>query len=214
MSQQRSVASSALLWGSIFGGLVVVLDLVDRFLIGGVDRLAPAIAAVLRRRHLVAVRTINPGRIFLVEGIVLLITVSLFFLAGALAARRATATEAGIGAGVLAGAVVGVAHMLVVILVISLTAHPAVIAEIIRGLVIAVSAVVLGVAMGALGGLIGRGPSASGFSSQPAPVTPFVQPPSERTPPTPYHYGPQNDYPTAPLETPSPFQIRGSVESP
>ena len=89
MVQQRSVGGSALLWGSIFGGLVVVLDLVARFLLGGVDRLAPAIAAVLRRRHLVVVRTVNPGRIFLVEGIVLLITVSLFFLAGALAARRA-----------------------------------------------------------------------------------------------------------------------------
>lgn len=192
MSQQHSVPSSALLWGSIFGGLVVVLDLVDRFLIGGVDRLAPAIAAVLRRQHLVAVRTTNPGRIFLVEGIVLLITVSLFFLAGALAARRASEIEAGIGAGVLAGAIVGVAHMLVVVLVIPLAAHPAVIAEIVRGLVIAISAVVLGVAMGALGGLIGR-------------VTPSIQSPSEQTPPTPYHYGPQNDYPTAPLETPSHF---------
>jgi hypothetical protein len=123
----------------------------------------------------------------------------------------------------VAGAIAGIAHMLVVFLVIFLTAHPAVVAETIRGLVIAVLALLLGVALGALGGLVGRGPrasstpgalplyrplqtpSASGFSSQPAPVTPSVQPPGERTPPTPYHYGPQNDYPTAPLETPSPF---------
>jgi hypothetical protein len=234
MVQQRSVGGSALLWGSIFGGLMVVLDLVDRFLLGGVDRLAPAIAAALRRRHLVVVRTINPGRIFLVEGIVLLIAVSLFFLAGALAARRASAIEAGIGAGALAGAIAGIAHMLVVFLVISLTAHPAVVAEIIRGLVIAVSALLLGIAMGALGGLVGRGPrasstpralplyrppeapSTSGFSFQPAPVTPPIQPPGERTPPTPYHYGPQNDYPTAPLETPSTvLDTRGgSAQSP
>jgi hypothetical protein len=224
MVQQRSVGGSALLWGSIFGGLVVVvLDLVDRFLLGGVDRLAPAIQAALRRRHLVAVRTVNPGRIFLVEGIVLLIIVSLFFLAGCLAARRASAIEAGIGAGALAGAIAGVAHVLVEFLVISLTAHPAVAAQIARGLMVALLALVLGIAMGALGGLIGRGPRASaappalplysppqapappGFSSEQAPVTPTVQAPGEGTPPTPYHYGPQNDYPTAPLQSPSPF---------
>jgi hypothetical protein len=113
--------------------------------------------------------------------------------------------------------------MLVVFLVISLTAHPAVAVDIVRGLVIAVLALMLGVAMGSLGGLIGRGPrastapaalplyrppqapAASGFSSPSAPVTPSVQPESDRTPPTPYHYGPQNDYPTAPLQTPSQF---------
>jgi hypothetical protein len=234
MVQQRSAGGSALLWGSIFGGLVVALDLVDRFLLGGVDRIAPAIAAALRRRHLAGVQTVNPGHIVLVEGTVLLITVSLFFLAGALAARRASAIEAGIGAGATSGAITGIVHMLVVFLVISRTAHPAVVADIARGLVIAVSALLLGVAMGALGGLVGRGPRtsgtlgaqplyrppqappASGFSFQPAPITPSVQPPGERTPPTPYHYGPQNDYPTAPLQTPSSVLDTqgGSAQSP
>jgi hypothetical protein len=94
-----------------------------------------------------------------------------------------------------------------VFLVISFSAQPAVAAEIVRGVVVAFSALMLGVAMGALGGLIGRGPRSSTGPVAPsqAPVTPSVQPPSERTPPTPYHYGPQNDYPTAPLQTPSPF---------
>jgi hypothetical protein len=226
MVQQRSVGGSALLWGSIFGGLVVILDLIDHFLLGGVDRVAPAIVAVLRRRHLVVVRTVNPGRILLVEGIVLLITFSLFFLAGVLAARRAGASEAGIGAGALAGAIVGVAHMTIVVVIIFLAAHPAVGAEIVRGLLVAFSALILGVALGALGGLIGRGPRERGApsarplytpppapatidyypsSSSAGPVTPSVQAPGERTPPTPYHYGPQNDYPTAPLQTPSQF---------
>src|SRR5215472_8731504 len=126
--QYHSVQGSALLWGAIIGGLVIIVDLFDRFLLGGVERIGPATVAVLRRRHLEVVRTpSNPGAVLLVEGLVIVISLLLLFLAGALAARRAHALEAGIGAGVVAGIIVGVAHLVVVAITIAVSAHPTVI---------------------------------------------------------------------------------------
>ncbi|MGO8950213.1 MAG: hypothetical protein ACLQUY_21655 [Ktedonobacterales bacterium] len=220
MIQQRSVGGSAFLWGSILGCLVVLLDVVDRFLLGGVERLGPAVVAILRRRHLVVVRPVASLRILMVEGIVLLITLLLFLLAGALAAHRASAIEAGISAGVVAGAIVAVAHMVIVVVTILLAAHPAVLAGIVRGLVVAFLAFILAIGMGAIGALIGARGVRAGGTTAAAPATPNTPAGpgairrAEATPvlpaqllgmhtPTPYHYGPENDYPTAPLKSSS-----------
>jgi hypothetical protein len=221
MAQQHSVRGSAFLWGSIFGGLIVILDLVDRFVLGGVERLGPAAVAVLRRRHLALVHTPNPGYILLVEGIVLLVTILLFFLAGALAARRAYAVEAGIGAGVIAGAIVAVVHMVIVLIAILRAAHPTVGADIVRGVVTAILALLVGIGMGALGGLAGRGPrpnssaaippytppapAVMGYTAMPPASTPIEGPADYTYTPTPSYVGPENNYPTAPLNTPSQY---------
>ena len=206
--QYPSVQGSAFLWGAIIGVVAILVDLIDRFLLGGVERIGPAVVAVLRRRHLVVIRTPNPGVVLLVEGLVIVITLLLLFLAGALAARRAHAVEAGIGAGVVAGIIVGVAHLIVVALTIALSAHPTVIADIVRGVTTALAVLILGVGMGALGGLAGRGSDTPGAAApagygtfMPAPpLTSSV--PGERTS-TPTPYGPESNYPTAPLQTPS-----------
>ena len=208
--QYHSVQGSAFLWGAIIGVAVIVVDLVDRFLLGGVERIGPAVVAVLRRRHLVVVRTLDPGAVLLVQGLVIVITLLLLFLAGAMAARRARALEAGIGAGVIAGIIVGVAHLVVVAITIALSAHPTVIADIARGVITALVVLILGAGMGALGGLAGRGPDTRGgaaptdygaFTPSPPAIT---RVPSERTVRTPTPYGPESNYPTAPVQTPSP----------
>lgn len=211
MVRKHSVGGSALLWGSCFGALAVMLDLVDRFLLGSLDRIGPAVLAVLRRRRLVGARAAHPGLVLLAEGIVILILLLLFLLAGALAAHRAHAIEAGIGAGVIAGALVGVAHLLVVIIIILAANHPTVVADLLLGLITAIAALILGAGMGALGGLAGRGQSPTGDSAaapyvplSPAPVN-FSSGPSEPFTPTPPQYGPESNYPTAPLQTPSQF---------
>ncbi len=218
MSAQRSAVGSAFLWGSILGSAVVLLDVVDHFVLGGVQNLGPAVVAVLRRRHVVVVRPVTPVRILLVEGLVLLIILLLYFLAGALAARQANSTSAGIGAGVIAGAIVAIAHMVIVIVTLLLATHPAVIAGIVRGLVVALLALVLAIAAAAVGALFGRGSDVSSGGAQvaapsapPAPtaVGYVAGSPTLRTPvldphtPTPLHYGPENDYPTAPIQSSS-----------
>jgi hypothetical protein len=198
-----SVGGSALLWGSCFGALAVVLDLLDRLLIGSMDRIGPALVAALRRRRLLGAHAGHPGLVLLVEGVVILMLLLLFFLAGALAAHRAHAVEAGIAAGVIAGAIVGGAHILVVTITILTTFRPAVVADLLLGLITALAALILGAGMGALGGLAGRGRKSTGDSAA-APYVPPVdyhsQPPS-----TPPPYGPESNYPTAPLQTPSQF---------
>jgi hypothetical protein len=209
--QYYSVRGSAFLWGTIIGVVVIILDLVDRFFLGGVERIGPAVVAVLRRRHLVVVRTPSPGAVLLVEGLIVVMTLLLFYVAGALAARRAHAVEAGIGAGVVAGIIVGVAHMGVVAITVALSAHPTVIADIVRGVIAAIVVLILGAGMGALGGLVGRGPSVDGTPAPtgngaltPSPTATF-RVPDERTVHTPTPYGPESNYPTAPVKTPSEY---------
>jgi hypothetical protein len=203
-----SVGGSALLWGSFFGALAVALDLLDRFLVGSVDRVGPALVNALRRRRVVGARVGHPGLVLLVEGVVILILLLLFFLAGALAAHRAHAVEAGIGAGVIAGAIVGAVHLLVVAITIFTTVRPAVVADLVIGVITALAALILGTGMGALGGLAGRGQNSTGGAA----ATPYMPPstPVEYTPlppstPTPPPYGPESNYPTAPLQTPPQF---------
>jgi hypothetical protein len=204
--QQYSVRGSALLWGSCFGALAVALDLLDRFLIGSVDRVAPALVNALQRRRAVAARVGHPGLVLLLEGVVILILLLLFFLAGALAAHRAHAVEAGIGAGVIAGAIVGAVHLLVVVITILIASRPAV-SDLVFGVITALAALILGAGMGALGGLAGRGQNSTGGSA----ATPYVPPapveyiPLPSTSPTPPPHGPESNYPTAPLQTPPQF---------
>jgi hypothetical protein len=182
-----------------------VVDLLDRFLVGSVERIGPAVVAALRRRRLAGTGAGHPGLV-LVEVVVILIVLLLFFLAGALAAHRARAVEAGIGAGVIAGAIVGGAHLLVVVVTIFAALRPAVVASLLFGLVTALTALILGAGMGALGGLAGRGQKSPGDSAAalyvaPAPVEYSSPPLSTPTPP----YGPESNYPTAPLQTPPQF---------
>jgi hypothetical protein len=209
--QYPSILGSAFLWGCLIGVAVVMLDLIDRFLLGGVERIGPAAVAVLRRRHLVVVRTSNPGAVLLLEGLVIVMTLLLFFLAGALAARRARAVEAGIGAGVVAGIFVGVVHLVVVAITTALSPHPTVIADIVRGVITALVLLILGAGMGALGGLAGRGQAVEAADAAPTAHSAFIPSPAVTTQvpdewtPTPTPYGPESNYPTAPVKTPSQY---------
>src|SRR5271165_1519732 len=126
---QPSVSGSAFYWGTILGGAAALLNLVDRLFLGGLELLGPEVAYLLRRRHTIAVRPVLAPRLLLVEGLVLLVVLLLFFLSGALAARRADAMEAGIGAGAVAGGVVAIVHLVVVVVgILIATTPPAVLA--------------------------------------------------------------------------------------
>ncbi len=203
---QHSASGSAFYWGAILGGAAALLDLVDRLFLGGLELLGPQVAYLLRRRHAIVVRPVLAPRLLLVEGLVLLVVLLLFFLAGAFAARRADAIEAGIGAGAVAGGIVAIVHLLVVVVgILIATTPPAVLSVVARGVEVAALAFAVAIAASALGALLGRGPGEA-----PAPTTlnysSASSPESSRIPepftPTPHHYGPENDYPTAPLQSP------------
>jgi len=122
---------------------------------------------------------------------------------------------------VIAGAIVAVVHVVIVLIAILRAAHPTVGTDIVSGLVTAILALLVGIGMGALGGLAGRGPrpnggaatppytppapAAMGYSAMPPTATPIDRPADYTSTPTPSYVGPENDYPTAPLNTPSQY---------
>jgi hypothetical protein len=203
---------SALLWGLIFGLIILAVELFDRFFLSRTGRKAAVAARAL-------------GAIPLHTFVVFIVVLALLFFAGFLAARRSGRLESGIGAGLIASGLVTVVMLALGIVLVStaLAGHrraggvPAgttalvigVVLQDIRGLIAMVAA---GIGMGALGGLAGRRrqdsggmpyqprPNApmTGFSSQPTAYIPGANtapsvPPAPSYPPS---YSRGDDTPT------------------
>lgn len=178
---QRNGASSAFLWGGVFGAVVVVLNLLDGFLVAGptVRALRPAL------RPLAGVTVV---------GIVLSVAVvCCYFLAGLLAARRARAVDPGIFAGLIAGGIAGLGAFVIALIgaamarrgvhmsVIGGIGAPRLVASTLAGVLVRMlTSAVVGTGVGALGALVGRprghAPAGWSYPYQEGPMTSGVRP--------------------------------------
>ncbi|MGZ3680630.1 MAG: hypothetical protein ACXWQR_19180 [Ktedonobacterales bacterium] len=185
MAQQqvrRNGASSAFLWGGVFGVVVVVLNLLNGFLVAGLA------VRVLRS-------ALRPLAGVALVGIVLSLTVvCCYFLAGLLAARRARAVEPGIFAGLIAGSIAGLGAFVIALIGAAMARHglrvggiggigaPRLVASSLAGaLVRMLTSAIVGTGVGALGALVGRprgnAPRAGwSYPYQAGPMTPGMGP--------------------------------------
>src|SRR5215831_7300140 len=180
MTQQRSRAGSAALWGVLIGVLLAVV------IVLGLSALTTG--AVL------------PGnaplrRVLISSGVVLAVVGALYFVAGVLAGRRAQVIEAGLFAGLIAGLIVGVTIFALSLLTLASLRTPAAgepLRQLIRqGLARAAFAraavglllqMAIGSGLGALGGLVGRGRGGAPAAAPSATSSPPHTPPSSPFP--------------------------------
>ncbi|MGH2517966.1 MAG: hypothetical protein ACRDHP_20155 [Ktedonobacterales bacterium] len=159
MAQQSRRASATVLWSLLFGLALALLIVLDRLVVAGQLRHASFGAGLVS--------------LLLSRGVLYVIGVALFFLAGILAARRSGAVESGVLAGLLAGILAGLTNLVFTMLAVSAANRHLQRAAAARGLLPALHAAVgsaifsaavaflavsfVGAGVGALGGLAGRG---------------------------------------------------------
>jgi hypothetical protein len=209
MAQQPRRGHPALLWGVLFGALLAVLVILDRFFLAGILRRAGLTGGSL-------------GAALIAQMIFFAVALALFFVAGLLAARRAGTVEAGLYAGLLAGLIGGIVALVLSVLFVAGAARhmPAALrlprpqalraraiytallaGGLVRSVLGVIAATVIGGGMGALGGLAGRGHPPAG----PYPYQPPMYPPAGAAPPasTPAGtYPPAGSYSGAPMPPP------------
>lgn len=211
MAQHPRRGSTTLLWGLLFGTILALLIVFDRL----------ALAGALRRAGLGGGGVLVS--LLLSRGVLYVIGLACFFVAGLLAVRRTGAVESGLLAGLMAGAIAGLTNLVFTMVTLSIASHRMQRAAAVRHLTAALRATVgsgifsavvvciavslVGAGMGALGALAGRG-SAQGlpFQGGPGPYIPGYPPPPPASTPTvgyassasltPPGYVPGNDAPT------------------
>lgn len=206
-------ANPAVKWGLIFGGLLIVLDLINLGIEYATGTLsAAASATTLASMHL--------GAVLAQACLVFLIEAALFFVAGMLTAQENGRIGSSAIAGVIAGALGGVVSAVITLItrftqpeiipvganMSPATYHSFLLVVTIVGVVLGLAiAIGIGAGIAALGGLVGRGryerthiapPMAESYYTPTAPMT--GQPPTGAGagyPPAPGMYPPPPQYP-------------------
>jgi hypothetical protein len=168
MAQQPRQGGTTLLWGLLFGFVLALLILLDRFFVAG------------QLRH----AGLGTGLVSLLlsRGVLYVVGLALFFLGGLLAARRSGVMESGLFAGLLAGGIAGLTNLALVVLAAGAVNRRLQSAAAARHLLPALRAAggtsifsavatciavsLIGAGVGALGGLAGRGSGRHGQSFQ------------------------------------------------
>lgn len=205
MESQRNPAVK---WGLIFGGLLILLGLINY----GIEYATGALNVPVTRG---AIGRLNLGASLAQSCIVFLVVVGLYFLAGMMTARENGRVGSGSIAGLIAGALYGVVAATVAVITVQTrglqgagasinptTAHSILIVVSIVVVVLAIAFECgIGAGIGALGGLVGRNQYDRTHPAQPmvgSLYTPMAPPPGY--PPSGY---PPSGYPPAPGYPPS-----------
>lgn len=208
MERQRNPAVK---WGLIFGGLLILLELINLGIEYATGTLQAAATATPGPS---AFASMNLGASLVQGCVVFLIEVALYFVAGLLTARENGRVGSGAVAGVIAGALEGVVGAIIAVTTLLLRPLPALPANvrmtpetyhtvtIVAGIIVAVLglgiAIGIGAGIAALGGLVGRSQYAA--SHQAPLMSESYYTPLAAAPGYPVH--PQGAFPPAPGTVP------------